>query len=357
MSMPLDALILVAKFPTPGSSKTRLTPTLTPVDAASLASAMLKDTILTMAKVKAQDKAQDTALDSTCPSASLYSNITKVIVYAPSDERTYRQMHQLLCRALKLDDRDLPRPNLKSLNWHLIPMPMPMHSSTVSLELKKPDLGAKLTTALSTVRSTPSPHPPAKSIVFIGMDSPELEHTDIERALRRTHVTTKGVAHAHISPAADGGYALLAIPPSAPTPAVFKDVEWSCATTFQSQYSALTRIGLVVEIGRVICDIDEIADVVTLGLKLMKDQKKVPCPTNMYNTREVLFTDQLLHLILEKLFSSSGQSLKRTEEDVRDLFSRHHFFGAVSWVVSLAWLGFGMNVIYNQFRVKWKLGV
>ncbi len=66
--------------------------------------------------------------------------------------------------------------------------------------------------ALERVRSQ-APEGYACSVVFIGMDSPQVPASEIERSVEVTKEGPSGAAY--ICPAMDGGYALLSVPPSA----------------------------------------------------------------------------------------------------------------------------------------------
>jgi glycosyltransferase A (GT-A) superfamily protein (DUF2064 family) len=120
------------------------------------------------------------------------------------------------------------------------------------------------------------------SVVFLGMDSPELPLDEIVAALSLTeynninnnnsdnnHHHQHQQHHAHLCPAADGGYGMLSVPAHAPAEAVFRGVKWSHPLTAVSQIKALTDIeGVSVRLGRLMHDIDETSDVKALCERL-----------------------------------------------------------------------------------------
>jgi glycosyltransferase A (GT-A) superfamily protein (DUF2064 family) len=109
-------------------------------------------------------------------------------------------------------------------------------------------------------------------VVFLGMDSPELPLDEIVAALWSTEengMNNNTQHHAHLCPAADGGYGMLSVPAHAPAEAVFRGVKWSHPLTAVSQIKALTDIeGVCVRLGRCMHDIDETSDVKALCERL-----------------------------------------------------------------------------------------
>ena len=150
-------------------------------------------------------------------------------------------------------------------------------------------LGSQLTQALIETRrqchsSYPSEqqqdHQQQSSVVFLGMDSPELPLDEIVAALSST--TEENGVHnnnnhdAHLCPAADGGYGMLSVPAHAPADAVFRGVKWSHPLTALSQIKALTDIeGVSVRLGRCMHDIDETSDVKALCERLRQGEVAV----------------------------------------------------------------------------------
>jgi 2-phospho-L-lactate guanylyltransferase (CobY/MobA/RfbA family) len=92
------------------------------------------------------------------------------------------------------------------------------------------------------------------SVVFLGMDAPEVPVEEIITAL-----TTP--THAVLCPAEDGGYGMLSVPPHAPCPQIFQNIPWSQSLTAVSQLKALTDCDINVRLGRLMHDMDEPEDV------------------------------------------------------------------------------------------------
>jgi hypothetical protein len=75
--------------------------------------------------------------------------------------------------------------------------------------------------------------------------------------------------HAHLCPAADGGYGMLSVPAHAPAEAVFRNVIWSHPLTAISQIKALTDcVGVNIRVGRIMHDVDAATDVKALCERL-----------------------------------------------------------------------------------------
>ena len=233
-------VILVAKLPCKGRSKTRLVPALGEDATLALATAMLSDMLSRLAAAP--------ALRAT----------RKVLLFAPAAEAAEA--------ARFLAERGL------SEAWLARPMLDARQSLTDS------DLGAKLAAALEEEQSAQaaeaqvapsglesgSSHAAARPIAFIGMDSPTLPDEAIATALREAGGAGGGPGAAHVCGAADGGYTLLALPPRTPTE-VFTGVSWSCERTLDSQVERLEECGLAVSRGATYADIDEVADVKALA--------------------------------------------------------------------------------------------
>lgn len=121
-----------------------------------------------------------------------------------------------------------------------------------------------------------------ETVVFLGMDAPELPMEEIVYGLRQgdEHPTTSNTADhdngangtarhgtAHLCPAHDGGYGLLAVPKQAPS-AIFAAVRWSHSLTAVSQLKALTDCRVPVSVGKLMHDVDEPEDVQHLATRL-----------------------------------------------------------------------------------------
>jgi glycosyltransferase A (GT-A) superfamily protein (DUF2064 family) len=137
------------------------------------------------------------------------------------------------------------------------------------------------------------------SVVFLGMDAPELPLPDIVAALTQEldgdspllslssssyYSTTRSL----MCPADDGGYGMLSLPPAAMAHHVFQGVLWSHPLTAVSQLKALTdqhqhndesdspRPQLSVTLGQLMYDIDEPANVHALCQRLLQQQLQPP---------------------------------------------------------------------------------
>jgi glycosyltransferase A (GT-A) superfamily protein (DUF2064 family) len=221
---PVDGcIVVVAKCPLPGTSKTRLAPLLGEDGAAALARAMLSDVLISLSQ----------------------QPVPKILLYAPGNVEGWNHMAGIL-QELRLFK-----------GWKLIPM----RESRDPSSLKSTDLGTKLSTALIEARAFSG----TGGVVFVGMDSPELPMEEIHRAL---HLATDHKNAAHVCPAHDGGYGMLCVPHDAPS-SIFQGVLWSHPLTAVSQIKALTDAGVRVTIGRVMHDIDEPSDVMALAERLV----------------------------------------------------------------------------------------
>ena len=143
-----NALIVVAKQPTPGQTKTRLSPPLTPDQASALYECFLIDTLDQMRKV---DEAQ------------------RVIAYLPIDARDY--FHRF------------------ASDFELVPQ-------------NGPDLGSRLDHALTSYLSQGY-----ERVVIMDSDSPTLQSTNLSQAF----IALSDGADVTLGPCDDGGYYLIGI--------------------------------------------------------------------------------------------------------------------------------------------------
>jgi uncharacterized protein len=218
-----DVLILVAKHPTKGKSKTRLARSLGDDVALKFADALLEDTMERLGG------GED-------------DRVVRVLFFAPVEaENMFRER----CKRLSKD-------------WNLIPMP-------------PKDLGSKSLTdllkyALNAVRERFG-----KEIVvsFCGMDSPTLSLDTIRCSMR-----TAQKGNAHIVPANDGGYVMLTLPVGI-SPDVFENVTWSSEDTLMTQRNQIRNLGTDVETSQdVHIDVDELQDLLILKRKC-KESKTI----------------------------------------------------------------------------------
>jgi len=194
-----DAVVLFAKWPSVGTSKTRLTGAAGlggAEGAAAVASAMLADSIF-----------------SCLGGGGCLGAATKAVVFAPrSTEASFRA---LLVEVLG---------PVEGGAVHLVPMADGVSGSCdAEAALTATDLGGKLKAAVAAVRKLPRPTGAVNAgtaprltctgaVCVVGMDSPELSPLAVGGAL----AASRKHASAVIVPALDGGYALIALPPASP---------------------------------------------------------------------------------------------------------------------------------------------
>lgn len=292
------AVVVFAKCPIAGSSKTRLAPLLRPEGAAQLAKAMLSDILVSL---------------SQCV---LLRDTLKVLMYAPGTQSGEAQMMSILDsldlsynkiekeplitnkksdQLTKTPDHDEERGYLSvdTYGWVLLPM-----QKASTSDLTSSSLGSKLEDALERIRkllasmvqksSNVDNNNRNEAVLFLGMDSPELPMEEIVYGLLQSndhHPPTnekqlsnncnnpsegKASFHgkAHMCPANDGGYGLLSVPKHAPSARIFSSVRWSDPLTAVSQLKALTDCGVGVSLGKLMYDVDEPGDVKELAARL-----------------------------------------------------------------------------------------
>eukprot|EP00471_Norrisiella_sphaerica_P006141 CAMPEP_0184489948 /NCGR_PEP_ID=MMETSP0113_2-20130426/16725_1 /TAXON_ID=91329 /ORGANISM="Norrisiella sphaerica, Strain BC52" /LENGTH=342 /DNA_ID=CAMNT_0026873625 /DNA_START=1 /DNA_END=1029 /DNA_ORIENTATION=- len=243
----LGTLVMVAKYPMPNKSKTRLGKVIGYKESASFAMAMLEDLLHRYGTL---------------------DGVHRILLYAPLEARG---KFEKLLESHMLQDA-----------WELLPMTGGDNDPTST------DLGDRLKAALRRVRklsknsygSTLTPATDTTSIAgklkpstsgtvgFVGSDCVDLSIFDI-RNLLQTVSAGRGY-DAMILPALDGGYVGLALSEDVPA-SVFDGVVWSDSTTCVSQLQALTRSGVKsVMIGDSFPDIDEIDDLRRLYKRLSK---------------------------------------------------------------------------------------
>jgi len=232
-SYPVEGtIVVVAKCPIPGKSKTRLIPLLGKEGSVRLAKSMLSDVL------------------KTIDGCSELENVRKILLYAPGTPEGLETMEVIL-EELNLGTKGEDNPN----SWHLLPMIS--SSSQTKDDLRSHDLGAKLEDALTRARTLEEPTKRG-GVVFLGMDAPILPLDDIVGSFKRAAGATPS---ATLCPAFDGGYAMLCVPPDACPSETFRNLYWSHPWTGMSQTKALTDQGIFVTIGTVVSDIDETSDV------------------------------------------------------------------------------------------------
>ena len=327
------AIVVVAKCPRSGHSKTRLAPLLGTEGAAALAQAMLSDVLVSLSDYL--------PLEGTL----------KVLLYAPGTKEGESHMISIL-QSLHLpfvvtmsrcstgsndkvggDDNALllPLPILQTIltnnGWVLLPMKV----STSDSDLASSSLlGEILVDALDKTRallaslSKSSNNSNNDAVLFLGMDSPELPLEEIvyglqlssgKRWIQHDDAVINGVHNgkAHLCPANDGGYGLLSIPKHAPSLQIFSRVRWSHPLTAVSQLKALTDCNVDVSIGTLMYDIDEPNDVHDLVTRLVQ--------LNNSNTRLSPFNSDQISDPLTRL--SAGINGGVTTEDIQPCLPRN----------------------------------
>lgn len=220
------SIVVFAKCPIPGKSKTRLIPLLGEEGSVQLAKGMLSD-----------------VLKSINGCAQL-NGTRKILVYAPGTPAGKGRMEDILDGLGLATNKDDD-----FASWHLLPM------MSKPSDLRSNDLGAKLEDALERVRLLEGIQ--HRGVVFLGMDAPILPLTDIVSGLEKAAVQKEAV----LCPAMDGGYAMLCVPDIAVPSRTFRNMYWSHPWTGMSQAKAITDQGIKLSIGTVVRDIDETRDV------------------------------------------------------------------------------------------------
>ena len=237
------AIVVIAKCPIEGASKTRLAASgsLAPQHCHQIARAMLCDVIRHL---------------SFCPYLADKTKVMKVLMYAPGNEEGYCIMSGILEDLGLMDE------------WNLRPM---FHSATKE-EMRSSNLGEILNDALQVVKGLLETEEKSENcgVVYLGMDSPELPVLEIANALWLSQHGT-----ALLCPANDGGYGLLGIPTNIDVNKnIFAGVRWSDPLTAVSQLKVLSDCGLNVKLGQMMNDIDEYSDLLKLANKLCYDKNK-----------------------------------------------------------------------------------
>lgn len=233
-------LVLVSKYPTPGSSKTRLIPAFGTVLAARLAMAMLTDLLARFAK---EDPARE---------------FRKVFVYAPAAAGP-------AIAAM-----------LKKLNLHETWDAEPVATGTAMQDSGLTDI---LESALASARSRER----EGAVIFVGMDTPELPWAEVIAAKNAAEMES----NAYICPASDGGYTLLGLPPSA-REGSFEGVLWSDPRTCASQKMVLASNHVMTRNGGTYDDVDEPDDVVGLVRRARQGLAESLCPKTLGLIRTAL---------------------------------------------------------------------
>ena len=198
-----SALIVFAKHPAPGRVKTRLTPPLTPEEAAELYRRMLLDTL---AKVRS------------------FPNVRGYLFY--QDEPAALTYFQGIAPDFVL----LPQEGY--------------------------DLGARMAGAFREVLSRG-----CRRVVIVGTDAPDLPVDYLHQAFR---TLADDAADAVFGPSADGGYYLLAL--KAVPDCLFEGIAWSTGTVLAESLARAEEAGLRVHLLPGWHDVDTCEDLQRCGL-------------------------------------------------------------------------------------------
>lgn len=210
------ALAVMTKAPRPGQVKTRLTPPLTPEEAAALSACFLRDTTASIART------------------TRAARVVGVAVYMPvGSERTYI--------GILPDDFML----------------LPQRGETLSERLI---LAVEDLFALGF-----------ESICLINSDSPTVAQESFFRAAQFLAGCEDGVV---IGPTEDGGYYLIGL--NKTHRALFEEIEWSTERVFQQTLAKARQLGLEIQLLPQWYDVDDRAALRQLCRELFTASSKTP---------------------------------------------------------------------------------
>ena len=228
-----SALVLLAKWPGSGASKTRLVAQLAAAGSATEDEARRWTAAFSRATVS--------DLTARIGGAANAHQWQCVLLYAPPVDEARQYFTALLEEAGV------------AAHWRLLPV-LPKSNA------RSADLGSILTDAAMRAREACG----TDRVAFFGADCPEL-------SLRALADATRAAAEARVAaicPARDGGYTLLALPAEANVSECFANVHWSADDTCLSQLAALSRAGLYSVVHQTFSDVDELIDLQCLEHRL-----------------------------------------------------------------------------------------
>ena len=202
-------VIVMVKAPYAGTVKTRLSPSLSNADAASLAACFAKDAVA----------------DARCAAQSV------IIAYAPTDGR----------RALE----------------ELLP-----HDDLLLHERRGEDVGARMTNADRAAAS--SGYSP---VIIIGTDSPTLPRSFIETAILSLATNESDIA---LAPTDDGGYCLIGFRQYSNH--LFQNIQWSTPLAYQQTADNAARLKLRLLTLPRWYDVDTFSDLLRLRDEVMTNE-------------------------------------------------------------------------------------
>lgn len=200
----IAAVAVMAKAPTPGRVKTRLSPPLAPREAAALYRCLLLDTVACAKSVR---------------------DVTAVVAYTPAARRA---AFEALCPGVGL---------------------MPQHGA---------DLGARLAGVFARLFARGF-----RAAVAIGSDTPTLPARYVRDAVG---ILLGGQADVVLGPARDGGYYLIGL--RSPEPDLFTGVPWSTGAVYATTIARARRASLSVASLPPWDDVDTIEDLGRLASAL-----------------------------------------------------------------------------------------
>ncbi len=199
-------LAVVARAPTPGRCKTRLSPRLSPQEAATFYQAMLLDTLDALSEVKCG---------------------RRVVLAAPEDDGVAR-LRELVPAA-----------------WEVVSQ-------------RGDDLGERLANGMSDLSL------PEKALALVSSDAPTLPTSAISAALRSFGRSPRAL----LGPSEDGGYYLIAM--NVLELGVFSGISWSTAIVAEQTRVRLRELALPWDELPIAADIDTPADLDRLRAKLSR---------------------------------------------------------------------------------------
>lgn len=206
----MNSFVVFAKEPVPGAVKTRLSPPLTPEEAAGLYRGFVRDVCAAVARAS-----------------------------APGDRRV------------------LAAPGGAGAFLAAVAAEHGFETAAQA----GPDLGARMRAALSGELATG-----ARSVVLVGSDSPTLPVELLQEAARRLEATPAGAAAAVIGPSGDGGYWLVGC--AGAVPDLFDGIAWSTRDVLAETIARAARAQVDLGLLPFWYDVDDIADLRLLDAHL-----------------------------------------------------------------------------------------
>lgn len=256
----MATIVLVAKSPTSGASKTRLTHQLAAFRNGESASSSLET------ELQLADAQRWTAAFSRASVKDLVTRISRrlhsqgfstghcILLYSPPNDAARAYFAELLAEVGSCGS-----------GWTLMPV-------LARSDARSSDLGGVLADAMTRALSRPG----CTRVCFLGSDCPELPIESISECMSAAEDT--GVAG--LCPASDGGYTFLALPAEANAASAFDAVHWSAPDTALSQLAALSRAGLRCHVGPTHADVDELDDLRALSARLRASERlSALCPS------------------------------------------------------------------------------